>query len=111
MTENGQTLPGLEPPTPPSGSLERSVRDQVTKLEQLGYIEAHHAGLVELALVTARDIDRSFGKGAPSGRANLLRVMKEIFEILPQPETASKDTLDELVAALRSDGDDRVRSA
>jgi hypothetical protein len=107
-SDSAATLPGFEQPTPPVGPLEAAVTAQVDKLTELGYIESHHAGQVELAKVTARDIDRSFGKGAPSGRANLLRVMNEILETLPQPEAASKDKLDEVVEALRHDDEDEV---
>jgi hypothetical protein len=99
-------LVDLAPEASETGSLEESVRKQVARLRELGYIEGHHDGLVELAIVTARDIDRSFGRGAPSGRANLLRVMNEILDALPQPETASRDTLDEAIAAMRADSDD-----
>lgn len=103
---NAATLPGLETPKYPTGSLEKAVNEQVASLQSLGYIEPHHAAKVELALVTARDIDRSYGRGAPSGRANLLRVMNEILETIPQPEAASADKLAEVVAALRDSDDD-----
>ena len=102
------TIPGLEPPTLPAGSLEAEVRRQVTKLQDLGYIEDHHAGLVALATATAADIDRTAGRGAPSGRANLLRVMNEILQTLPQPEMASKSKLDEVVDAMLHDDEDDV---
>ena len=96
-------IPGLEQATPSAGSLEQATTKQIDRLRELGYLEDHHAGLAELARVAARDIDLSFGRGAPSGRANLLRVMNEIFESLPQPEQASKDALSEVVAALERD--------
>ena len=102
------TIAGLEPPTLPRGTVEAEVRRQVAKLQELGYIEDHHAGLVALAVATAADIDRSFGKGAPSGRANLLRVMNEILQTLPQPEMASKSKLDEVVDAMLHDDEDDV---
>jgi hypothetical protein len=79
----------------------------VEQLKKLGYIELHHAGMVELALHAARDVDRSYGRGAPSGRANLLRVMNEILESLPQPEAASKDALDGVVEALLAGDEDQ----
>lgn len=104
-------LPGLEPPKEADGSLAAAVAKQIEALKSLGYIEMNHAAQVELALVAARDIDRSFGKGAPSGRANLLRVMNEILESLPQPEAASKDKLDEVVAAMLHDDEDEVSHA
>jgi hypothetical protein len=108
VTDTATTLPGFDVAAPPAGDLETHVQKQITKLQALGYIEDHHAGLVQLALVTARDIDRSFGKGAPSGRANLLRVMNEVLSTLPQPEAASRDSLEQVVAALRSDTDDEA---
>jgi len=106
--EEQPTIPGLEPPTLQNGAVAAEVSRQVEKLRDLGYIEDHHAGLVALALATARDIDRSFGKGAPSGRANLLRVMNEILQTLPQPEMASKSKLDEVVDAMLHDDEDDV---
>jgi hypothetical protein len=108
VTNRSEEQPGLFDVTPPAwgvGGMEQATKTQLDKLRELGYIEDHHAGLVQLALVTARTIDRSEGKGAPSGTANLLRVMNEILESVPQPESASKDTLDAVVEALRHDED------
>jgi len=87
----------------PEGSLEASVVEQIAALRRLGYIEPHHAAQVQLALVAARDIDWSTGRGAPSGRANLLRVMNEILERLPQPVAASTDKLSEILLVLRGE--------
>lgn len=84
---------------------------QIDELTRLGYVQAHHAGVCELARVTARDLDSSTGRGAPSGRANLLRVMNEVLASLPQPEATRRDALDEVVAALlQDDAADGVRS-
>ena len=85
------------------GSLEHAVMLQVEALERLGYIEDHHKAQVMLAVVAARDIDHSTGRGAPSGRANLLRVMNEILERLPQPVAASLDKLSEVLLILKAD--------
>ncbi len=93
------TLPGLEEEALYGGEigpLERAVSLQIVALQRMGIIEEHHVGQCVLARATARDIDRSTGKGAPSGRAQLLRVMNEILSTLPAPETQSKDQLDEL---------------
>lgn len=105
---DASTLPGLELPAPaPSGGtvVRDAMQRQLDKLRSLGYIEEHHDGLVQLALTVAADIDRSGGKGAPSGRANLYRVMNEILETIPQPEAASKDALDATLDAMRHDDD------
>lgn len=112
--ETAPMLPGLEAPTPPAlpvGQLELHIRKQTDSLTDLGYLEDHHAGLVHLAIVTAQDIDRSQGRGAPSGRANLLRVMNEILESLPQPEAASKDKLDLVLDALRDTTADELEES
>ena len=96
-------LPGLGlSPTEPHelGEVERATVEQIDALREMGYIEAHHAGQVALARVTARALDRSIGKGAASGQANLSRAMKEIFEMLPQPEAASSDALDKALVAI-----------
>lgn len=94
------------PSSPPSnaGEMEQALDEQVQKLQELGYLETHHNGLIALARAAARDVDWSTGMGAPSGRANLLRAMKEILEIIPQPEAASKDSLDLVVEAMRDAG-------
>lgn len=102
-TENAGYLPGLAPPPPDPGEpgpVEVGIMAQVEKLREDGWITGHHAGQVALAIRTARDVDKSEGKGAPSGRANLLRVMKEILEMLPQPEQAASDALDRALAAM-----------
>lgn len=105
--EDASTLPGLELPIAPEVPGDESVyvatRRQLAQLAKLGYIEEHHAGKVQLALAAARDIDRSQGRGAPSGRANLYRVMNEILETIPQPEAASKDALDATLEAMMHD--------
>lgn len=104
------TLPGMElgrvEGSAPEGTLQHSVALQVRALQTMGYIEEHHAAQVHLALVAARDIDMSTGRGAPSGRANLLRVMNEILERLPQPEAASVDKLGEVLTVLQGASED-----
>lgn len=111
MNENQRAvqaaLPGLElsrwSETAEVGTLQHAVMQQVEALMKLGYIEPHHAGQVHLALVAARDIDTSTGRGAPSGRANLLRVMNEILERLPQPVAASADKLADVLLVLNAE--------
>lgn len=98
-TKAQPTLPGMEEEALYGGEigpLERAVQLQIEALQRMGIIEEHHVGQCVLARAAARDIDRSTGKGAPSGRAQLLRVMNEILATLPAPETQSKDQLDEL---------------
>jgi ribosomal protein S12 methylthiotransferase accessory factor YcaO len=85
------------------GPMEQSVVEQMDSLRSQGYIENHHAAVVMLARIAARDLDTSQGKGAPSGRANLIRAMKEILETVPMPEAASKDALADVVAAMSQD--------
>lgn len=103
------TLAGLEiPEAAPNGLgtvVYDAMRRQIAQLVKLGYIEEHHVGKVQLALTVAADIDRSGSRGAPSGRANLYRVMNEILETIPQPEAASKDALDATLEAMRHDED------
>lgn len=96
-------LPGFEQaPAMPGkpGYVESATLEMVAELRRDGWITGHHAGPVALAVVTARRVDASEGRGAPSGQANLLRAMKEIFELLPAPETASSDALDKALAAM-----------
>ena len=105
MALPGMTVDQVRGPAE-EGSLEEAVRMQVEALQSLGYIESHHAAQVQLAVVAARDIDHSTGRGAPSGRANLLRVMNEILEGLPQPVAASADKLQEVLMILKADHND-----
>lgn len=99
--QDAPMLPGMEP-TMPEGTVERSTRQQLDALRKLGYLLDHHEGQAELAIVTARAVDRASNnpRGAASGFANLARALREIFETLPTPEAASKDTLDVLLSAL-----------
>ena len=99
-------LPGLAPARPEAGApgyVEAATVVMVDKLKSDGWITDHHAGPVALAIVTARRVDASEGRGAPSGQANLLRAMKEIFELLPAPETVSSDALDKALAAMMAE--------
>ncbi|MFJ3394009.1 hypothetical protein [Leifsonia aquatica] len=105
MTDDDAMLPGFGDSTADPGKagyVETETRKQIEKLRELGYIQDHHAGQVALAIVTARALDQSGQRGAASGRANLSRAMKEIFEMLPAPEVASTDdlklTLDRILA-------------
>lgn len=105
MTQRSEKVPGLfdlEQPAREKGPLEEAIEVQIAALEADGFIDAKHAGLKQLALTAARDVDRSEGRGAPSGRANLLRVMNEILANVPQPEQANQDQLDAAVEALRA---------
>lgn len=103
MPDPAPMLPGLEPPTPASsepGYVEQETRKQIDVLTRLGYIQDHHAGQVALAIFTARSLDRLEGRGAASGQANLSRALKEIFEMLPQPDAATQDALSDALAAI-----------
>jgi hypothetical protein len=105
-TETTPALFAVEPETPKisaPGPMEASIIKQMDSLRSQGYIEDHHAGLVMLARIAAADLDTSQGRGAPSGRANLIRAVKEILEIVPAPEAASKDALADVVAAMSAD--------
>lgn len=101
--EMTQELPGFGAKPAESleaGPVEMGITEQIEKLTQDGFITTHHAGQVALAVRAARDVDQSQGKGAPSGRANLLRVMKEILEMLPQPEQQTSGALDRALEAI-----------
>lgn len=108
MTQEPPMLDGLEPPAQPMGVVERETQAQIDALKAQGYLEAHHAGQVALALFTARAVDRSEDRGAPSGQANLIRALREIYELLPSPEAASQDALDKALEALRENDDAEV---
>lgn len=82
------------------GPVETGIKQQIDRLTADGWVTDHHAGQVALAIRAARDVDESAGKGAPSGRANLLRAMKEILEMLPQPEASTDGEFNQLLAAV-----------
>lgn len=92
----------VEPPAPEVGPLEEATKRQIAKLTEDGFLSDAHAGQAALAIIAARDADRSQGRGAPSGRANLYRVLNEIFSNIPQPEPVSQDQLDAAVEAIRA---------
>jgi hypothetical protein len=97
MTENAPTLPGFEPPEPPTGpgEIEQATIEQIDALRDMGYVQPHHSGQAALTIATARALDRAIAgrRGAASGIANLSRALKENFEMLPMPEIASTDDL------------------
>lgn len=98
-----ETLPGMDVKKPENtepGPVQIGIQAQIEKLTEDGWISMHHAGQVALAVRAAQDVDQSAGKGAPSGRANLLRAMKEILEMLPQPELIQGDSLDRALEAM-----------
>lgn len=107
--EMTETFPGFavkKEETTEAGPVELGIAVQIERLTEDGWITGHHAGQVALAIRAARDVDQSQGKGAPSGRANLLRVMKEILEMLPQPEQAADGALE---LALKTMMDESVK--
>lgn len=109
MTENAPMLPGFDQPSTHStepGYVERETAKQIEKLREMGYIQDHHAGQVALAISTARQIDRLEGRGAASGQANLSRALKEVFEMMPQPEAATGDTFEAAVRAILAEAAD-----
>lgn len=88
------------PYDPEPGPVETGVADQISRLMVDGLVTQHHAARVQLAMRAARDVDQSAGKGAPSGRANLLRVMNEILAELPALEVQSTTDLDRVLEAM-----------
>lgn len=75
------------------GFLEKATLQTVRDRTENGWLGPGDAGPVALAIITARKVDRMTSKDAASGQANLLRAMKEIFEMLPQPEVVGADEL------------------
>ncbi|HXG71278.1 hypothetical protein [Plantibacter sp. RU18] len=101
--ENVAFLPGMGPSEPnadKAGYVERETRKQIEALRTQGFIEDHHAGQVALAIVTAQSLDRASTRDAASGRANLTRAMKEVFEMLPQPAAVSASLLEKALAVI-----------
>lgn len=102
-----QTLPGLEFNDKnligEKGYVERCLEKQITRLFDAGNIDDRHSGTVALALVAARNVDSMGFIGRPSGRSMMIKAAKDVFELLPAPEMASNDSLEELRALLMDD--------
>lgn len=96
-------VPGLEPETarPGIGYVEREMRTQIQRMAASGEVDDRHAGLIALAMVAARNVDTMGFEGRPSGRANMLRAAREVFEMLPEVQAVDTDGFQEIVAALR----------
>lgn len=83
------------------GPVESGVISQLEALRKEGYLSLEHSGLEALAIAAARDVDLSTGKGAPSGRAQLLRTMNEILANLPvAPPVAETEFLEKTLQAV-----------
>ncbi|WP_104087271.1 hypothetical protein [Arthrobacter sp. GMC3] len=99
--ESERMLPIFEEfTTDPAGKgfLEKATMATVKERTEKGWITVGDSGPVALALITARKVDRMTSRDAASGQANLLRAMKEIFEMLPQPTVAGADELADVLA-------------
>lgn len=83
----------FSPDSAGTGFLENATMATIRDRTEKGWIGAGDAGPVALALITARKVDRMTTRDAASGQANLLRAMKEIFEMLPQPTVVGADEL------------------
>ena len=104
MSSNSdESIPGLEvpePPAPPMGEVEASLRKQFAELRRQEVITDAHAAWEAHAIATGRDIDRSEGVGRPSGRAALRDSLTKILESMPQPEVTQTSELDKVLHAI-----------
>lgn len=73
------------------GYVETELGKQISRQQAAGEVDDRHAGIVALAVVAARNVDNMGYVGRPSGRANMLRAAREVFEMLPEPETGQAD--------------------
>lgn len=85
------------------GFLESATMQTIRDRTEKSWLGPGDAGPVALALITARKVDRMSPRDAASGQANLLRAMKEIFEMLPQPEAVGSSDLGEVLDAIRDE--------
>ncbi|MCB4209170.1 hypothetical protein [Arthrobacter sp. UM1] len=103
--ENNGYLPGLAPPKPEMGELERATRRTVRAMQKEGLLTPMHEAQAVLAIQAAGDIDRSMGEGKPSGRAMLIKAMNDVLAQLPEVVAAEVSTADKLIAAIMSEKD------
>lgn len=83
----------FEPNDGKRGFLESATMETIRDRTANGWLGPGDSGPMALAIITARKVDRMTARDAASGQANLLRAMKEIFEMLPQPEVVGSDDL------------------
>lgn len=94
-------IPGLEPKRTEKGNVEVEMEKQINKLRELGLINDAHSGTVALCILAARNVDEMGDRGAPSGRAQLLKSVSDVFAMLPSADDVSDDAVDKIVAAIR----------
>lgn len=97
-------LDGIEMPSPRFGGVgfvEEAMRRQIDAMQRDGSLDERHAGAVALALVAARNADTMGDFGKPSGRAMMLTAITKVFELLPEIEMATEDTMDALLKELQ----------
>lgn len=90
------------------GFLEKATLETIRDRTEKKWITSGDAGPVALALITARKVDRMTSRDAASGQANLLRAMKEIFEMLPQPDIAGADELADVLEYVQGEELDEI---
>ncbi|GAT87972.1 hypothetical protein CVCC1112_2631 [Paenarthrobacter nicotinovorans] len=85
------------------GFLEEATLRTIKARSEDGWLGPGDSGPVALALITARKVDRMSHRDAASGQANLLRAMKEVFEMLPQPEVAGSSDLKAVLEVVQAE--------
>ena len=99
-------LEGLTQPRPGFGEpgyVEAALIQQITAMREHGHIDDRHAGTVALARVAAQQVDDMGLVGRPSGRANMLRAAREVFELLPEVEQDNADVFSELLTFVKGE--------
>lgn len=85
------------------GYVEAALIQQIDAMREHGHIDDRHAGTVALARVAAQQVDDMGLVGRPSGRANMLRAAREVFELLPEVEQDNADVFAQLLARITDD--------
>lgn len=92
-------LAGIDLPDTVSGRrgyVERALAEQVEAMRETGELDNRHSALVALAHSAARQVDSMGEIGRPSGRANMLRAAREVFELLPEATPEAHDAMQQL---------------
>lgn len=79
------TIPGLEPPRPGVGALERATRETLQSLREAQLLEPRHAMTCQLMIELARSVEQGRKAGRASAVAMAAAQLREAFLSLPEP--------------------------
>ncbi len=104
-TSSQGIFPIFEEKEPAIGYVETETLKAIETLRETGLLGGESAGMVALAVIAARNVDRMGDRGAPSGRANLISSAKDCLEsLIPEVKAdVSTQRLQEVLTAIRDE--------